>query len=90
MPYTHIQQLRKARAKNKGANRKMAVSLRAIAEWLDKKGPEEFSASESKQLQTLAKMITLRLGANEITKSISVEVAEIEKRKAGTSRPQPR
>lgn len=92
MAFTTIQQLRRMRAKNKGSNRRVAASLRITAEWLDKKGPEEFSASEIKQLQTLAKSINLRLETNAHTKRAHEIWANIEKemKKAGTSRPRPR
>ena len=38
MAYTNLQDLRKMRARNKGLNRGLAVSLRAVAVRLEKKG----------------------------------------------------
>ncbi len=81
MAYTNIQKLRRARATNKGSNRRLAASLRADAAWLDRKGPEELSASEIKLLQSVVKMINLRLKADAYTKAIAEALAEIEKEK---------
>jgi hypothetical protein len=68
MAYTNIQTLRKMRARNKGMNKRLAASLRDT-QWLGRKGPEEFSRREIKDLQLLGKMLSLRLYANALTKA---------------------
>jgi hypothetical protein len=79
MAYTHIQKLRKMRAKNKGWNKKLAASLRHTIAWLERKGPEEFSRREIKDLQLLRKMLDERLYMNAITKSTDELLANPEK-----------
>ncbi len=69
MAYTSIQKLRKIRAKNKGWNKKLAVSLRGTVAWLGRKGPEEFSRNEIRDLQLLREMIGTRLYMNAIAKA---------------------
>jgi hypothetical protein len=69
MAYTSIQKLRRMRAKNKGWNQKLAASLRDTGAWLTRKGAEEFSRSEIKDLQILRKMLDKRLYMNAIAKS---------------------
>jgi hypothetical protein len=71
MAYTHVQKLRKMRAKNKGWNRRLAADLRRIAAWLEKKGPDEFSRSEIKYLQALRGMLDQRLYMNALAKSLN-------------------
>jgi hypothetical protein len=69
MAYTKVQDFRKMRATNKGLNRKLAASLRDTA-WLDKKGPEEFTAREAKGLRAIRDMLTQRLFINALTQSM--------------------
>jgi|SRR5882762_3195726 len=47
----------------------LAASLRHTVAWLGRKGPEEFSRRETKDLQLLRKMLDQRLYMNAITKS---------------------
>ena len=68
MAYTSVQNLRKMRAKNKGWNRKLAANLRRTVSWLTRKGPEEFSRNEIKELKLLRDMIGDRLYTNALTK----------------------
>lgn len=68
MAYTILQHVRKMRARNKGANRRLASTLRRVATWLDRQGPEELSRLQIRQLQNLREMITTRLAANAVTK----------------------
>jgi hypothetical protein len=70
MAFTRIQQLRKARATNKGSNKRVASVLRRVADMLDEKGPTELTRNEISQLQTAREMITLRLYENACTKGI--------------------
>lgn len=70
MAYTKIQDLRKMRATNKGSNKRLAASLRSVAQWLEKKGPEEFTPREIKLLKNLREMLTQRLLANALTESV--------------------
>jgi hypothetical protein len=69
MAYTRIQDLRKTRARNKGVSRKLAARLRRTLAWLERKGPEEFSRPEIKDLQALREMLNTRLYLNALTKS---------------------
>jgi hypothetical protein len=70
MAFTHLQQLRKARATNKGSNKRVARVLQDVAEMLDKKGPSELTRKEISNLQTARKLITLRLYENACTKAM--------------------
>lgn len=72
MKYTPLQNLRKARARNKGGNKRIAKSLRAMAAMLDSKQSEEFSRREIRMLQTLRGMLSLRLHANALTKAMQI------------------
>ena len=47
---------------------RLVASLRATAQWLAKKGPEEFSRTEIRQLQLLGKLLSHRLYGNALTK----------------------
>jgi hypothetical protein len=74
MPYTSLQKLRRARAKNKGTNRRMARWLRTLAGMFDKKGPEEFSRKEIEAVQAAREMLTNRLYMNAVTKHLHLLV----------------
>jgi len=67
------------RAKNKGWNKKLAASLRDTVAWLGRKGTEDFSRREIKDLQLLRKMLDQRLYMNAITKSTDELLANPEK-----------
>jgi hypothetical protein len=68
--YTQLQQLRKARAENKGSNKRVAVSLRRVADMLDKKGPSELTRGEITRLQAVRELLTWRLRENACTKGL--------------------
>jgi hypothetical protein len=70
MAFTHLQQLRKARAQNKGSNKRVAAILRRVADMLDKKGPAELTRREISNLQSAREMITWRLYENACTKGM--------------------
>lgn len=70
MAFTRLQQLRKARAENKGSNKRVASGLRRVADMLDKKGPAEFTRREISNLQAAREMITWRLYENACTKGM--------------------
>lgn len=70
MVYSKHQDLRRMRAKNKGFNLRLVASFHAIATRLEKKGPEEFSSKEVKELQRLRSILTQRLLANALIQSM--------------------
>jgi hypothetical protein len=70
MAFTHLQQLRKARAQNKGSNRRLAAAFRRVADMLDKKGPAELTRREISSMQAAREMITWRLYENACTKGL--------------------
>lgn len=72
MTFTQLQKLRKARARNKGSNRRVAASIRVVAAILKQKGPEELSRTEIVALQRLRSMLSQRLYANAYTKAMQL------------------
>jgi hypothetical protein len=70
MPFSNLQKLRKARARNKGGTRRLASVFREMAKMLEKKLAEDFSRTEITSLQTTRKMITGLLHMNALTKSM--------------------
>jgi hypothetical protein len=76
MAYTLVQQLRKARAHNKGMKKKLARLLRGLASMLDRKGPEEFSRNEIRAIQAVTGELNNRLKRNERTQKAAELVAD--------------
>jgi hypothetical protein len=73
MAYTPIQTLRKARATNKGLNRKLAKTMRDTAALLERKGPDEFTQTEVRALKLTARTLLRRLRVNELTKALQLK-----------------
>jgi hypothetical protein len=70
--YSQLQTLRHARGKATGASKTLARRLRMVAAMLDrKKERREFTREEIRMLQTLRKLITVRLEFNAIAKIVS-------------------
>lgn len=65
MAYTSLQTLRKARAVGKDVNKMLARALRELASMLDRKGAEEFSKDEVRDLSKLAEELAKRVKLDE-------------------------
>jgi hypothetical protein len=81
MAYTTLQQLRRARAKNKGVNRRLARALRKLADILDRKASGEFSKLESRILNLTADELAKRITLDEMTRGVAERI-ERERRRA--------
>jgi len=75
MAYTLTQVLRKIRGGNKGANVKLARTLRTVAERIGAHGPEELTKPEIKLLQGIRNMVTTRLYLNAMAKGFATYAA---------------
>ena len=72
MPFSNLQALRRARAKNKGNAKRLATVFREMAKMLEEKRSEDFSRTEITDLQRTRKMITGLLHLNALTKSMQL------------------
>jgi hypothetical protein len=81
MAYSSLQALRRMRGKNKGLNKRLAASFRALAQALDKRGPEELAPQEIRALQSAREAITARLYANALAKGMNFLVTNAPKLK---------